>query len=59
MFIFAKVGRLFQYETRRQVFCPVCMNLIVTSCVIKDKLMNVSVPGFCKYHMEKISLKLA
>lgn len=52
--MFEKVERLFEYGTRRHVSSPVCMNLIVTSCVIKDKLVKVSVPGFCRYNLEEI-----
>lgn len=54
IFMFEKVERLFEYGIRRHVSSPVCMNLIVTSCVIKDKLVKVSVPGFCRYNLEEI-----
>ena len=59
MFIFEKLEGRFECETRRRVSCPVCMQLIVTSCVSKEKLVNVAVPGFCRYSVEKTSLKLA
>lgn len=40
------------FSMELEVSSPMCMNVIVTSCVIKDKLVNVSVPGLCRYNME-------
>lgn len=42
-----------ELEDKFSVLC-VCVNPRVTFCVIKDKFVKVSLPGFCRYTVEKI-----